>query len=881
MYIDTDKFLAEATAMSKDVRIFKEIFEALFSFNKNITSDISTLNDLGGKVMQTMFFDILDRYLEVQIIPSQKALLQKTEKLNRQTSPQSNFLFVLKNIDQLYSHLINFWSELNLETAVLNQIQTKIQKKIIYDVLPKIRLESHFQIYLQCIFSNYYKSIKNEYLQTRNSSKNNDSYRVILSLFSEHESTDELSEQFIDINFVYRWFSKFYSSDEVFTIGVHNLLHNKITEFVDKIDIENRKLATFNEYLTCFSFVFIQGFVDNMTLDIKNEHTPINSTKKEVHLLSPAPLSNQKNKVSSFHKQINRVNLEVIHTEDSNISLTLQQTGHNQTFGMNLSSKKEGQEPIISCKKVRSNEFNPSSLTIPLNLFLHKTFLKKAQKYVFFAINDIDKSSHFIEDIGKSLQQSQTYTELIDDLEQQILQKLIQNSNSTFMILKFYIDLLAFWDRLRLDYANLQKLITPLKSYLISRQDSLRVIITTLMEEMNKKKTLKSQSSHYNLQQGMEIEEKLDFSDEETSEDLNFDVLGKQPEYSKFRYKKTDVKVLLADLYGSKERFFTEYESYVAEKLLYFEEVNIQDEQLNVNFLLNHLKISNEHQKFGIIVSDLNASKIWTDSFRAKTGSSYKQYDFIILSEAFWPIKKEFECFSIENFPMEKVQQEFNKHYKTSKKQSYVKFHNNLGFVEADFELNDRVLSLKTPTIAATLLFLFSIPVYFENGITLLEITQKLQFDGEYIAHSMSFWVKNEIVVEVKSTAAVQIQSEFDMDGFEQEVEIKYFINKSYFGEKTHFFYGEKDNLIIQNEADQKELNEKPIYFQLRLQRLIMNLMNGRNGSCQKDHLLDLIKSIYKNDLQTNLIDQHFEVCLQKLTKRKSLIKKGDVYYCV
>lgn len=43
----------------------------------------------------------------------------------------------------------------------------------------------------------------------------------------------------------------------------------------------------------------------------------------------------------------------------------------------------------------------------------------------------------------------------------------------------------------------------------------------------------------------------------------------------KVKFRKSDIKSLLIDLYGSKEEFISEYENYLAEKILKFENFDI------------------------------------------------------------------------------------------------------------------------------------------------------------------------------------------------------------------------------------------------------------------------------------------------------------------
>lgn len=872
MLIDPKELLLESFSREKEIKIFKEIFEKLFAFNEKLKFDINIFGIEDKKKLQPLFLEYFERYLFVHVVPKVNDLFSKSNINEGKNNIQDHFIQALSNLHDLSEHFISFWSELKLDAITFEVLVRKIKQMIIYEVLQKMNFKNHLQYYFQDMFGIYHKFVNSTKENTKNKIARAQDFEL---KNKEHKWENEYSLSKFKVGYVHVWVLYFYGNDEIFKSGAYNMLNKKIIEFVKKFNFDEKNRECFSKSLNWFSDNFIKGFLEKIS---KYVILPGDQKrKKETDPMSPILVSNAKPQNSSFQKQSNQAKVEMIHTEESNMSMALL----NEESPFNLAANFSKSEKTIQMQlnKTQNSKFSLTQLTHSLNLLLHKLFIKKAQPYIYLAITEIDKRSTFIEDIGKSLVQAESNEELIEYLEKEIKFKLTRNSNSTQTILKFYIDLLGFWDLLCLDYSRLQKLISPLKAYLISRNDSLRVIISTLMEEMNKRKSHRGYNSTEPVNVGMEIEERIEFSEDEASEDLNFDLPTKTSEFASTRKKKTDVKVLLADLYGSKERFFAEYESFVAEKLLYFEEVNVEDEQANVNFLLNHLKIANEHQKFGIIVNDLNASAKWTDSFFEKSRNSLRQFEFLVLSEAFWPLKKEFECFTMPIAIGRQAQESFNEHFKSLKKQTYVKFHNNLGLIEMDFELNGKILSLRTPPIFAVLLMIFSEKQHFENGISFLEIQSKLDYDSEFVSQAISFWVNNEVMLEEKiSSQKFENLEEENLIDCEHR---KYSMNKNYANEKIYFTYNEKDNFLIQSEADQKELNEKPIYFQLRLQKLILNIMNGRNGSCQREHLLDLIKSIYKNELQSNLIDQHFEVCLQKLTKRKALIKKGDVYYCV
>lgn len=53
-------------------------------------------------------------------------------------------------------------------------------------------------------------------------------------------------------------------------------------------------------------------------------------------------------------------------------------------------------------------------------------------------------------------------------------------------------------------------------------------------------------------------------------ENINFFKSKSRYTQNKIKYRRSDIKTLLIDLYGSRESFLAEYENFLAEKILYF-----------------------------------------------------------------------------------------------------------------------------------------------------------------------------------------------------------------------------------------------------------------------------------------------------------------------
>lgn len=112
---------------------------------------------------------------------------------------------------------------------------------------------------------------------------------------------------------------------------------------------------------------------------------------------------------------------------------------------------------------------------------------------------------------------------------------------------------------------------------------------------------------------------------------------------SKMKFKKSDVKTLLVELYGSKEFFLKEYENYLAENILRFKPIDIREQQSNLNMLKQNLRLSSNLLRCNVLINDFDASRELSAKHAAHP------YAFHIVSKSFWPINYDTESFSVES----------------------------------------------------------------------------------------------------------------------------------------------------------------------------------------------------------------------------------------
>ncbi len=101
----------------------------------------------------------------------------------------------------------------------------------------------------------------------------------------------------------------------------------------------------------------------------------------------------------------------------------------------------------------------------------------------------------------------------------------------------------------------LQRMTLKIKNYFLNRENALRCIINLWIKEIKADDTEVSNKSHlnvYNVPFDGENESQID---DVSNQSLNFMIHKSKIANEKYRYKKSNIKTLLIDLYGSKEIF--------------------------------------------------------------------------------------------------------------------------------------------------------------------------------------------------------------------------------------------------------------------------------------------------------------------------------------
>lgn len=237
-----------------------------------------------------------------------------------------------------------------------------------------------------------------------------------------------------------------------------------------------------------------------------------------------------------------------------------------------------------------------------------------------------------------------------------------------------------------------------------------------------------------------------DVSDSEEDQSFELESGSWRKSTGKYKFKKSDMKSLLIDLYGSKEGFLIEYEHFLAEKLLFSKDLNLKEEEKHLELLKSHFSGNLNLSRCKVLLKDYKNS---LDRMADLPNKSHF-FNFLLVSKSFWPIDYEENSFNTSNIFINKDIENFKKQFEIQNPLKTTVIHDNLGKVEMDLKIKDKKIMVICQPIHAAIISLFSKNEGYkeDEGVCLELIIEKLNASEEYIKSKINFWTSKGILKE-------------------------------------------------------------------------------------------------------------------------------------
>ncbi|KAI8453611.1 hypothetical protein BY996DRAFT_4613630 [Phakopsora pachyrhizi] len=284
----------------------------------------------------------------------------------------------------------------------------------------------------------------------------------------------------------------------------------------------------------------------------------------------------------------------------------------------------------------------------------------------------------------------------------------------------------------------------PVRAYLRSREDTIRCIVTSLVEPGHSlgdelDRTSNSNQNNQFSNSEFPLQEEGDYGSVSWLPD---------PVDAPAGYKdglKDDVIESLVSIYETRDGFFKELQNLLASRLLNVKDFDVTQELTRVEILKRKFGEASL-QPCDIMLKDM------ADSKRVDTAV----HEFIpeapihatIISHLFWP---EIASYSFRLSPeLSKLQKTFEQAYKRQKVDRILRWKSQLGSVSIAVELEDRTLNLEVSTLQASVIELFSKSYKY----TVEQLKKKLRLKSSkgmsLLRNTLYFWSNLEVLKEIE-----------------------------------------------------------------------------------------------------------------------------------
>ncbi|XP_012233242.2 anaphase-promoting complex subunit 2 isoform X1 [Linepithema humile] len=382
-----------------------------------------------------------------------------------------------------------------------------------------------------------------------------------------------------------------------------------------------------------------------------------------------------------------------------------------------------------------------------LSHFLYETYTKIRIDHLFNIIIEYPESQPAVDDLRICLERTNQRKVLIKNLQEAIKTRLLHPGVNTPDIVTAYIAAIKALKHLDPTGVLLEAVTEPIKSYLRSREDTVRSVVNSLLDDSPSEladELIKGECLQ--LDDGSADDETEDW------EKWMPDPVDADPAKSTQR-KVSDIISMLVNVYGSQDLFVNEYRTLLADRLL--SQLNYHTERE-----IRHLELlkrrfgENQLHYCEVMLKDVYDSKRIDGNIHSDTSYNLQRELFptsaLILSAQFWPPFKEDWKLKLPNI----VQNQLNKYVKAFealKGNRTLCWKPHLGNVNLEIELKDRKLDINVTPIHATIILHFQ----DKSEWALQDLAEIMHVPTTVLRRKMTFWVSQGLLKETSNNVYI------------------------------------------------------------------------------------------------------------------------------
>ncbi|XP_011153030.1 anaphase-promoting complex subunit 2 [Harpegnathos saltator] len=382
-----------------------------------------------------------------------------------------------------------------------------------------------------------------------------------------------------------------------------------------------------------------------------------------------------------------------------------------------------------------------------LSHFLYETYIKVRVDHLFSIIIEYPESQAAVEDLRICLERTDLRRFLVNTLQEAIKTRLLHPGVNTPDIVTAYIAAIKALKHLDSTGVLLETVTEPVKTYLKSREDTVRSVVNSLLDDSPSELADE-------LAKGECLQLDDGSADDETEDWEKWmpDPVDADPGKSTQR-KDVDIISSLVNVYGSQDLFVNEYRTLLADRLL--SQLNYHTERE-----IRHLELlkrrfgENQLHYCEVMLKDVYDSKRIDGNIHSDTSYNLHREHFptsaLILSAQFWPPFKEDWKLELPSV----VQDQLNKYVKAFealKGNRTLCWKPHLGNVNLEIELKGRKLDINVTPVHATIILHYQ----DKNEWALEDLAEVMHAPPTVLRRKIAFWVSQGLLKETTNDVYV------------------------------------------------------------------------------------------------------------------------------
>ncbi|XP_014470530.1 PREDICTED: anaphase-promoting complex subunit 2 isoform X2 [Dinoponera quadriceps] len=382
-----------------------------------------------------------------------------------------------------------------------------------------------------------------------------------------------------------------------------------------------------------------------------------------------------------------------------------------------------------------------------LSHFLYETYIKIRVDHLFSIIIEYPESQAAVEDLRICLERTDLRRFLVSTLQEAIKTRLLHPGVNTPDIVTAYIAAIKALKHLDSTGVLLETVTEPVKTYLKSREDTVRSVVNSLLDDSPSELADE-------LAKGECLQLDDGSADDETEDWEKWmpDPVDADPGKSSQR-KDVDIISSLVNVYGSQDLFVNEYRTLLADRLL--SQLNYHTERE-----IRHLELlkrrfgENQLHYCEVMLKDVYDSKRIDGNIHSDTSYNLQREHFptsaLILSAQFWPPFKEDWKLELPSVVQDQLNR-YVKAFEALKGNRTLCWKPHLGNVNLEIELKGRKLDINVTPVHATIILHYQ----DKSEWTLEDLAEVMHAPPTVLRRKMAFWVSQGLLKETTSDVYV------------------------------------------------------------------------------------------------------------------------------